>query len=394
MMEFLNLIFISFVCFLAIPTLFFSFQVFFAQKVIRSSSKTEERNFRVAVLVPAHNEEDVISRTLQAIKPQLGVNDSLLVVADNCTDNTAVIAKKYSTHVIEREDENNRGKGYALDYGLQFLADSNPPEIVIVVDADCNLSSDCIDILAQKVKIEARPVQALYLMESPEKKSISQAIAEFAWLVKNQVRPLGLMRFSLPCQLMGTGMAFPWEILRQADLAHGNMVEDMKLGVDLAVSGFSPLFCPEALVSSEFPMSKDITNTQRKRWEHGHLSTILTETPRLMNAAVKQRDITLLGMALDLSIPPLSLLALCLGVMLVMNFFLAFLIGNFVAFGLMLSLSVIFSCAVLVSWYGFGRQVVSIKMLWGIPLYILQKVPLYFSFLTKRQKNWVKTERR
>jgi len=113
-----------------------------------------------------------------------------------------------------------------------------------------------------------------------------------------------------------------------------------------------------------------------------------------LKAAVRQRDITLLGMALDLSIPPLSLLALCLGVMLVMTFFLAFFIGNFVAFGLMLSLSVVFFCAVLVSWYGFGRQVVSIKMLWGIPLYILQKVPLYFSFLTKRQKNWVKTERR
>jgi len=393
-MDILNNLLISFSCLLAVPTFMFALQVLFSATKTEALNQPLARQSRIAVLVPAHNEEAVISSTLSSIVTQLTKDDVLLVVADNCTDNTASLARSSDAKVIERKDINRRGKGYALDFGLQFLADNNPPEIIIIIDADCQLSSDCIDILAEQAKVENRPVQALYLMNAPENKSITQAIAEFAWVVKNHVRPLGLKRLGLPCQLMGTGMAFPWRLLRQADLANGNMVEDMKLGIDLAVQGFSPLFCPGAVVSSEFPVSSAITNEQRKRWEHGHLSTIFAETPRLLKAAVKQRDISLLLMALDLSIPPLSLLGLCLIVMLSIAMLFAFLTAYFIPFVLMTLLTAVFAIAALTAWYRFGQEIVAFKILCGIPFYILRKIPLYFAFLIKRQKDWVKTERR
>jgi len=393
-MDLFNNLFIVFSCLLTIPALVFALQVFLALRVTEPLGQQAEHRPRVAVLVPAHNEEEVIANTLQSITLQLGENDQLLVVADNCTDNTATIARKYTTHVIERQDESLRGKGYALDFGLQFLEENIPPEIVIIIDADCSLSPACIDMLAQQADIEHRPVQALYLMEAPKNKSITQAIAEFAWLVKNHVRPLGLKHLGLPCQLMGTGMAFPWDILRRANLAHGNMVEDMKLGIDLATQGYPPLFCPEALVTSEFPTSQHITHEQRKRWEHGHLSTIFNETPGLLKATIQRRDISLLSMALDLSVPPLSLLGLCLIVMLSMTILLTFFTAYIMPLVVMASLSSIFAASVFIAWYRFGREIVAFKALCGVPLYILRKIPLYVAFLIKRQKDWVKTERR
>jgi len=393
-MDIVNDFIIVFSFLLAIPVLMFTFQIFFASGKTELLSKSVKRQSHLAVLVPAHNEEAVISNTLKSIASQLGKEDVLLVVADNCTDNTASLARKCDAKVLERTDELRRGKGYALDFGLQFLADNNPPETIIIIDADCHLSENCIDILALQVELENRPVQALYLMDAPKNKSITQAIAEFAWLVKNYVRPLGLKQFDLPCQLMGTGMAFPWRLLHKANLAHGNMVEDMKLGIDLAVQGSSPSFCPSALVTSEFPIASAVTNEQRKRWEHGHLSTIFSETPRLLKAAFKQRDVSLLFMALDLSVPPLSLLGLCLIVMLCITTLFAFFTAHIIPLVVMLSLSGLFAASVFVAWYGFGREILAFKTLCGVPFYILRKIPLYLAFLIKRQQDWVKTERR
>ncbi len=394
-MEILNIIFVLLSCFLAVPTLVFACQVFLAsEEVTEVLEEKAQRHSRVAVLMPAHNEELVIVNTLPSIISQLGKDDILLVVADNCHDNTATLARECGATVVERKHEKQRGKGYALNFGLQFLRDNKPPDVVIIIDADCGVSAGCIDRLVQQAETMQRPVQALDLMVAPENKSLTQAIAEFAWVVKNQVRPLGLKALGLPCQLMGTGMAFPWGLLHQANLAHGNMVEDIKLGIDLAVQGYPPLFCPRAWVTSEFPISSQVTYEQRKRWEHGHLSTILAETPRLLKSALKRRDISLLFMALDLSVPPLSLLGISLFIMLTMSILLIFFTAYITPLIIMASLSSLFAIAVFQAWYRFGQEIIEFKTLSAVPFYMLRKVPLYLAFLIKRQKDWVKTERR
>src|SRR5512135_2526179 len=162
----------------------------------------------VAVLMPAHNEALVLEETVRSIIPQLAAGDRLLVVADNCSDDTAKIAAASGVEVIERFDLERRGKGYALDYGMRHLR-SSAPEVVIVIDADCKVSKGVIERLARACVGEERPVQGRYLMQAPPEASLRVRMAEFAWLVKNHVRPLGFLRIGLPCQLMGTGMAFP-----------------------------------------------------------------------------------------------------------------------------------------------------------------------------------------
>ena len=107
-----------------------------------------------------------------------------------------------------------------MAWGLRHLG-MDPPDIVIIVDADCRLADSAIDRLAAACAVTHRPVQALDLMTAPDESPINFRVAEFAWRLKNWVRPLGLRALGLPCQLMGTGMAFPWDLIRSADLASG-----------------------------------------------------------------------------------------------------------------------------------------------------------------------------
>jgi cellulose synthase/poly-beta-1,6-N-acetylglucosamine synthase-like glycosyltransferase len=162
-------------------------------------------------------------------RAQLGPEDRVLVVADNCSDATAEIAAANGAEVVVRNDAERRGKGYALDFGVRHL-ERSPPEVVVVVDADCELHPGSVDRLARSCAETKRPAQALDLMRAPAGAGLKVRIAEFAWVVKNQVRPLGCRRLGLPCQLMGTGMAFPWDVLREAPLASGHIVEDLRLG--------------------------------------------------------------------------------------------------------------------------------------------------------------------
>jgi cellulose synthase/poly-beta-1,6-N-acetylglucosamine synthase-like glycosyltransferase len=348
---------------------------------------------RLAVLVPAHNESTGLLATLADIRNQLHPGDRLLVVADNCTDDTAAVAVAGGAEVAERHDTDKQGKGYALDFGLRHL-NSNPPEIVIMIDADCRLADDTIDRLATTCAITRRPVQALYLMAAPKKSPINHQVAEFAWRVKNWLRPVGLSALKLPCQLVGTGMAFPWDVIRSADLANGLIVEDVKLGLDLTLAGKPPLFCPSACVRSEFASSVGGAGSQRKRWEQGHIGMILTTAPRLLWVAIAQRNWALLGLTLDLGVPPLSLLALLL-------------VGMFAVAGLAVALGfssaaltvsianlLAFVVAAFLSWMKCGRDILPLVAMLSIALYVYGKLPLYRHILSNRtEPGWVRTDR-
>lgn len=378
---------------LTIPVVVFLVQVFSAVLLKKYRADVGEQDVSVAVLMPAHNEASGISEAIQSILPQLGVEDRLLVVADNCEDKTAEVARKAGAEVVERFNDAARGKGFALDFGIQALQKS-PKDVLIIIDADCKVDSNAIKKMAGYAVKHNRPVQCLYLMYRQSGATLKAAVAEFAWTVKNWVRPLGFAKLGLPCQLMGTGMAFPWLVLEKMDLANGHIVEDMKLGVDLAAEGYPPAFFPDAKVSSFFPLEKDTQKGQSKRWEHGHLSVIMGEMPALLLAGIKRGQALVAAMALDLSIPPL---ALFVGVMLLFALingllFYGLSIAGF-AFWLATANVLMLFVAVLLAWWRFGQQIIALKQLLYIPIYMLQKIPNYLSFAVKRQTTWNKTKR-
>ena len=348
---------------------------------------------RVAVLVPAHNESTGIRATIDDIKTQLMDGDRLVVIADNCADDTAYIAAVAGAEVVERHDLTKVGKGYALHFGLQHLS-ADPPRIVIIIDADCRLSPSAIEHLAVACATTVRPIQALDLMVAPESSSINYRVAEFAWRVKNWVRPLGLRALGLPCYLMGTGMAFPWELIRSAEIASGEIVEDRKLGYDLAAAGHAPLFCPSAVVTSQFPTSAEGAKTQRQRWEHGHLGLILTLVPRLIGQAIVSGNVGLLALALDLAVPPLALLGLLLTSAAIVSG-VATLVGlSPLALIISTASFAAFVFAVLLSWLTHGRDLLPPAALLSVVPYVLGKFGLYGRFLSqKRASRWIRTDR-
>ncbi len=375
-----------------VPVSVFSVQVLLACLPARSRPLGNSVRPRVAVLVPAHDEASIIRATLANIGPQLQEGDRLLVVADNCTDDTAALARAAGAEVVERHDALLRGKGYALDFGVRHLAE-RPPEVVIVVDADCQVGEGAIDRLARRYHEVERPVQALYLMRAPAGAGLKVQVAEFAWRVKNLVRPRGWARLGLPCQLMGAGMAFGWRDLALINLANGHLVEDVKLGLDLCQQGKAPVFCPDALVTSQFPVSQQGLSSQRTRWEHGHLGLMLADAPKRALAAVTRRNGNLLAMTLDLLVPPLALLVLALlGLNLVAW-------GAYLLFGLAapawiaLGALGMLGLAVVLAWWRFCRELIPFSVLLYAPFYAARKIPLYLSFLIKRQVEWVRSKR-
>lgn len=351
---------------------------------------------RIAVLVPAHDEAVVIGQTVRKLRDALTPQDVLCVVADNCSDDTACIAREAGAHVIERFDAQHRGKGYALDHGVRYLATlAQAPDALLIVDADCTVATaGGLHGLARLALAQGRPVQALYLMHAPASAGLKLRVAAFAWRVKNWVRPLGALAMAWPCQLMGTGMAFPWAMAQQMPLASGELVEDMQLGIALALAGTPPLFCPQVLVSSAFPEAAPAAQSQRRRWEHGHLGMIVHHVPRLLGQAMARRDGRLLALTLDLAVPPLALLALLQCVALALCALAGLLglgweplWGGLVCLGL-------FTMTVSMAWCGWGRAVVSARDLLSVPFYVLGKLPMYLAYIFKRQKEWVRTDRK
>ena len=363
-----------------------------AQKDTLERTITEGPEFSLAVIMPAHNEADVISNTISLLTPYLYPQDQLIVVADNCTDQTARLAREAGATVVERTDSLRRGKGYALDYGLKSLAD-HPPAAVVVVDADCQFRTGAPRQLATEAIAYQRPVQAVYLIDRPQQPSLKEAISSFAFKVKNLVRPLGLSQFEVPCLLTGTGMAFPWKIASSMELASSSIVEDMKLGFDLAIAGFSPVLCPSVTVVGPLPPNDEAAETQRTRWEHGHLNIIGSYVPKLLGQALRQGRVELLALAFDLLIPPLSLLVmiwLCVSASITL---VGLLTGFWWPAEICLVAGIALFVGVGIAWNNFARADLSLKVLLSAPLYVLWKVPLYLKALTKPQVDWVRTKR-
>jgi cellulose synthase/poly-beta-1,6-N-acetylglucosamine synthase-like glycosyltransferase len=388
----LSLALLVILCIVCIPVLVLLAQVLLALLPVRLTLPLSSPRPSIAVLIPAHNEEAGLLATLSSLQPQLGMHDRILVVADNCKDLTAEVARRAGADVVERSHAELRGKGYALDFGVQALA-AAPPDVVIIVDADCIVRAGALARLASLAAQHHRPVQALYLMHTPAGSGPLKKIAEFAWIVKNKVRPLGWFRMNWPCQLMGTGMAFEWQTIRAARLATGHIVEDMKLGMDLALAGSPPMFCPDALVHSYFPTSSEGIQSQRTRWEHGHLSMITSTVPRTLFAALRRASPGLFAFGLDLCVPPLALLVLLVCGLSGLSGLLALFGGPVAPLVLGISAGAALGAAILLAWWRHGRAVLSGKELALAFVYVAAKIPLYFRFLFQRQVAWVRSKR-
>lgn len=349
-------------------------------------------DFRMALLVPAHDESRIIAATIEGYRKQLRADDRLVVVADNCSDDTAERAQAAGAEVIRRHDPEHRGKGYALDFGLRHLED-DAPDAVVLMDADCAVAEGTLADLARRAIETKRPVQSFYDILPPTNASRTTAIASFAHRVKSFLRPSGLSALGGPCNAIGTGIAFPWPTIRAANLASGEIVEDLVLGLEVARDRAPPLFMPEVRIISYFPSAQEALQSQRARWETGHMNVIAKLLPAMMATAFRQKNMPLLAMALDAAVPPLAFVALSLMAYLAIAGLLALTFGITLPLKIAIAAIALFGGAVLFAWYRVGRDLVSLKELLSTPGYVLRKAALYARIALGRGVGWIRTAR-
>jgi len=347
-----------------------------------------DERFSSAVLVPAHNEAAGIADTVRAFVAECGPKGRVVVVADNCTDDTAKLAERAGATVLVRHDETRRGKGYALEFGRAGLA-ADPPDIVVIADADCRFAPGTLRALVWRAGQEKRPIQTGNHLELPEHPDPKRCVAAFAWMIKTWFRPLGLASLGLPCQIMGTGFAVPWRAWSAVPLASGNIVEDVQLGLDLAALGYFTRFAPDLRITSPFPSTDRGFASQRQRWEEGALRTAFSSAPRVLMRSLGQRNWRMAILAADLMVPPLMMLlvAMCAAMAL------AALFGMGLAFEI---LAVVFAGLFLVlvaAWVIEGRNVLPPGMLVRVPGVIGRKVLSYWTMWRSRGAGWVRTDR-
>ena len=346
----------------------------------------------MTVIVPAHNESSHIAPMIRALQLELRPADAILVVADNCTDDTYAVAEAAGARVVRREDPARRGKGYALDYALRELAKC-PPDAVVVMDADCYASPGSLLKLATVACARNRPVQAQYDMIHPGADNQSLHISAFSYKVKAWVRPTGLRALGLPCGLMGTGMALPWKIASGARLASSHLVEDLQLSLQLACDGFAPEYCTDAKITSTFPVSLQGQQIQRERWETGHLRLILELVPAMIWRGLRTGNIPLLALAVDTAIPPLALLTLLIAAETLAGVILYCVGGSALPFGIGLATCGLLLSSILAAWrIAFPGESIGTMVL-RVPDYVLGKFGLYVRALAGKRIEWVRSPR-
>lgn len=265
---------------------------------------------RLTALVPAHDEQELIARCVSSLGSQTYPAElfDVTVIADNCTDETAARAEAAGATVLVRDEPDARGKGQALRWAIErVLARTQPPDAVVVVDADSIAVPDFLERLGRQLDAGATAVQGESLLIDDGTPASSLRAAAF--LLVNRTRPSGRAVLGLPSHLGGNGMCFARELLLAHPWDAFTSTEDIEYAVKLRSAGVRPAFAAGAIVDSPTAPTAEAATQQQLRWEGGKVHVARTQIPRLVAAALRTRRLSLLDAAVELAVPPLGLLA-------------------------------------------------------------------------------------
>ncbi len=239
--------------------------------------------WRVAIVVPAHNEELSIASCIKSLQQaEYGeMQGEIFVVADNCSDGTAALARQAGASVLERTDAVNRGKGYALDFAFRSV-EALGFDCVLVVDADTTVASNFILAAAGAMRDGAEAVQTRYVARNAEDSTRTRLMA-LALRAFNVVRPLGRDNLGLSAGILGNGFGLRRETLEAVPYGASSVVEDLEYHLALVRSGRCVSFVDETTVFGEMPVRGKGVETQRSRWEGGRLRMLYEKAPGLLH---------------------------------------------------------------------------------------------------------------
>jgi len=230
---------------------------------------------RFAILIPAHDEERILGETLATIAhldyPRRRI--SVHVVADNCNDRTAEVARAHGARVHERSDADRRGKGAALNWLTErVLAEENALDAVVIIDADSAVSTNFLQAMDARLGEGAQVVQARDVIDTSNPHPLVQLRA-LAFQLICGVRPRAYAALGATCGLYGTGMCLATAVASRYRWNERSVTEDLDMLLGFIEDGLHVVYAPEAAVRSPMPTSFTDAGPQALRWERGKLDS-------------------------------------------------------------------------------------------------------------------------
>lgn len=269
------------------------------------------RKLRFDIVIPAHNEEHVIADVIRSVQAVDWPADQfrVLVVADNCTDATARIASAAGAQVLQRIDQERRGKGYALAFGFESSRARGWADAVVVIDADAQVSENLLEAYACRIERGEHAVQVHYGVSNTgaswRTRLLSIAKAAFH-IVRSRARE----RIGASCGIRGNGWAVTHTLLSKVPYAAFSLTEDLEYGIDLGIAGFRVAYADEAHSDAEMVSGESDARKQRQRWESGRFQLVRKMTLPLLGHAARKRSLVCFDLACDLMVLPLSYVVL------------------------------------------------------------------------------------
>ena len=347
---------------------------------------------RFAVLVPAHNEEVILPRLLKTLEtvdyPQEMF--SVFVVADNCTDGTAASASgSVNCEVFERQNDELIGKGYALQWLLDQIADrSDQFDSYVFLDADCEISPNTLRVMDARLQQGELAVQGYYATANPTESWVS-SLRYIALALLHHTRPSGREALGVSCGLFGTGMALHKSVIERFGWQTHGLAEDIEYFMLLAENGVRVSFAREAEILSAMPASLRASRTQNERWEKGRLAVAKEYVPRFYAKGILKRSAMMLDAAIEQTIPPLSVVGLAGAALLAASLF----TGDWMAISASAAILGAIAFHSIVGLVAARPPAAVFLSVAYVPWYALWKASLYVRAMKPGQHKWVRTER-
>jgi 1,2-diacylglycerol 3-beta-glucosyltransferase len=274
----------------------------------RRPKPSRDRRISFLVLVPAHDEERVIRSCLEAIAAERRPRDTVLVVADRCTDATAAVAQALGASVLERQPGEPAGRAAARQAGLEH-ARSLEWDAVVMLDADSVVEPGFLDACERAMADGTQAVQAR--SESRRGDTIATEASLAAFTLQGITIPRGRDRLGVSVRLRGTGMAIARDLALRHRF-HAPASEDLFFTLDLLLDGVRCRHVDDARLRSEGAGTWGSFGTQKLRYEAGRMAAARAFVPRLLRRALRERDASCLEAAWFLLTPPFAMAALLL----------------------------------------------------------------------------------
>jgi cellulose synthase/poly-beta-1,6-N-acetylglucosamine synthase-like glycosyltransferase len=294
-MERVSILVLAVVMAIFVTPLFFDLALCIAGNLFKARKPlgASRRSVRLAVVVPAHDEESMIARTVRSLKAA-DSNTSVYVVAHNCSDATATAAADAGAQVVELKNPKLRGKGAALRHGFAAALDGGA-NALLVVDADTVVSTNLIAATQEMLEQGAEVTQCRYELDlrvgEPHAGKVHplSRLRAIAFRGMNVLRARGRAGLGFSTGLFGNGFALTAAALKRVPFDANSIAEDVEYHTRLVEEGLQVYWVGDAFVHAQSPVSSKAQATQEARWEGGRLRVASRATGGLVAAMLKGR---------------------------------------------------------------------------------------------------------